>query len=153
MVIYNYTNIQIQDDTARSLIIKGKDTPAKTYNFINGTAKINTNQYIQGQYFMQFLGDGDTPIKEQILTVKQNMKYAPNDYDYRTDNEKALQAITAFMQGRATAQQRVIKVGDKQIQYSTFEQLVKWKNYFEKQVRKQRGKPSKIKREKLVYRG
>ena len=81
---------------------------------------------------MQFFDAADNVIAEDKLTVKQNLKFAAADFDGRSSNQIALEAITAFMQGRATAQQRVIKVGDKEIQYSSFDELMKWREYFKK---------------------
>lgn len=69
----------------------------------------------------------------------------------KSPNRIALEAITAFIQGRATAQQRRVQIGDKSIEYSTLSELLQWKRYFEEEVRKEEGKPLKIKLEKLYW--
>ena len=91
-------------------------------------------------------------VFEDDLQILQGITDAPEDYDFRSKNEIALEAIICFLQGKATAQQRRIKVGDKQIEYSSFQQLIKWKNYFQKEVRKEKGKSTSPKNEVLKLR-
>ena len=69
----------------------------------------------------------------------------------KSPNRIALEAITAYIQGRATAQQRKVQIGDKSIEYSSLSELLQWKRYFEEEVRKEEGKPLKIKLEKLYW--
>ena len=69
----------------------------------------------------------------------------------KSPNRIALEAITAFIQGRATAQQRRVQIGDKSIEYSSLFELLQWKQYFEQEVRKEEGKPLKIRLEKLYW--
>lgn len=69
----------------------------------------------------------------------------------KSPNRIALEAITAYIQGRATAQQREVQIGDKKIIYSSLSELLQWKRYFEEEVRKEEGKPLKIKLEKLYW--
>ena len=69
----------------------------------------------------------------------------------KSPNRIALEAINAYIQGRATAQQREVQIGDKKIAYSTLSELLQWKRYFEEEVRKEEGKPLKIKLEKLYW--
>ena len=69
----------------------------------------------------------------------------------KSPNRIALEAITAYIQGRATAQQRRVQIGDKSVEYSSLSELLQWKRYFEQEVRKEEGKPLKIKLEKLYW--
>ena len=69
----------------------------------------------------------------------------------KSPNRIALEAITAYIQGRATAQQRRVQIGDKSVEYSSLSELLQWKRYFEEEVRKEEGKPLKIKLEKLYW--
>lgn len=153
MECFNHSQIQVSYKGAASVAIKGLKSPVQVYTLADGKAVINTDEFQPGFYQMQFFDASDNVIAEDKLTVKQNLKYAAADFDGRSPAEIALEAITAFMNGRATAQQRVIKVGDKEIQYSSFEQLLKWREFFTKQVRKEQGKPSQVKYEKLYYKG
>lgn len=66
-------------------------------------------------------------------------------------NRRALEAITAYIQGRATAQQREVVIGDKKISYSSLDELLNWKRYFEEEVRKEEGKHSNLRLEKLYW--
>ena len=153
MECYNHSQVQVSCKGAYSVAIKGLNQTVKVFDLTDGKAVINTDEFQPGIYQMQFFDATDNVIAEDKITVKQNLKFADAAFDGRSSNQIALEAITAFMQGRATAQQRVIKVGDKEIQYSSFDELMKWREYFKKQVRKEQGKPASIKYEKLYYKG
>lgn len=71
----------------------------------------------------------------------------------KSPNRIALEAITAFIQGRATAQQRRVQIGDKSVEYSTLSELLQWKRYFEEEVRKEEGKRVGIRHEKIYFTG
>ena len=71
----------------------------------------------------------------------------------KSPNRIALEAITAFIQGRATAQQRRVQIGDKSVEYSTLSELLQWKRYFEEEVRKEEGKRVNIRHEKIYFTG
>lgn len=71
----------------------------------------------------------------------------------KSPNRIALEAITAFIQGRATAQQRRVQIGDKAIEYSSLSELLQWKRYFEEEVRKEEGKRVGIRHEKIYFTG
>lgn len=67
-------------------------------------------------------------------------------------NKRALIAITAFIQGKATAPQKKVVIGDKSIENYTLSELLQFKEYFEREVRKEEGKPLSIRTEKLYVR-
>lgn len=71
----------------------------------------------------------------------------------KSPNRIALEAITAYIQGRATAQQRRVQIGDKSIEYSSLSELLQWKRYFEEEVRKEEGKRVGIRHEKIFFTG
>ena len=71
----------------------------------------------------------------------------------KSPNRIALEAITAFIQGRATAQQKRVQIGDKSIEYSSLSELLQWKRYFEEEVRKEEGKRVGIRHEKIFFQG
>jgi hypothetical protein len=54
--------------------------------------------------------------------------------DPRTQARIILDAVNAVIQGRATANQRAVRVGDKSIDYLTFSELVQMKEYYEELV-------------------
>lgn len=71
----------------------------------------------------------------------------------KSPNRIALEAITAFIQGRATSQQRKVQIGDKSVEYSSLSELLQWKRYFEEEVRKEEGKRVNIRHEKIFFTG
>lgn len=149
---YNYSTLLIKDSKADSLAVKGTNTAVKLYSFIDGVATINTDNYAVGDYALQFFSGNDV-LKTDVLKIKQNLKYADDSFDPTTENKKILQAIKAYLGGVASHQQRKVKVGDKEIEYSSFDQLIKWKNYYQIEVRKEQKKASGLRFQKLYYKG
>jgi hypothetical protein len=73
--------------------------------------------------------------------------------EQKSPNRVALEAITAYIQGRATSQQRKVQIGDKTIEYSSLSELLQWKRYFEEEVRKEEHKCANLRHEKIFYLG
>lgn len=71
----------------------------------------------------------------------------------KSPNRIALEAINAFLCGRATSQQRKVQIGDKSVEYSSLSELLQWKRYFEGEVRKEEGKRVNIRHEKIYFTG
>lgn len=149
---YNYSTVELKNSKADSVAVKGVNTAVKLYNLVQGVVVIDTKDYQVGQYQVQFF-KGDDVLEQTVLRVKQNLKYADDSYDPTSENKKILEAIKAYLGGVASHQQRKVKVGDKEIQYSSFDQLIKWKNYYQIEVRKQQGKASNLRFQKLYHRG
>ena len=149
---YNYSTVELKNSKADSVAVKGVNTAVKLYNLVQGVVVIDTKDYQVGQYQVQFF-KGDDVLEQTVLRVKQNLKYADDSFDPTSENKKILEAIKAYLGGVASHQQRKVKVGDKEIQYSSFDQLIKWKNYYQIEVRKQQGKASNLRFQKLYHRG
>lgn len=151
--VFNHTTITLRDLRATSAAVKGQNQEVKIYPFQGRICVIDLEDYVQGEYQIQFFDSEDQVVFSDTLKVKQHLKYASADYDHRSNNRKILDAITAFLGGVASHQQRRVKVGDKEIEYSSYQQLMKWKDYYQKEVRKEQGKPTKVRSEKLLFRG
>lgn len=149
---YNHTTLIIKHNKADSIAIKGKETAVKIYDLIDGQVSINTDDYLAGEYWLQYFRNNEV-IGQDNLIIKENLKYVSNTYDPRSNAQKILDAINAYLSGVATHQQRRIKCGQKQIQYSSYNELMQWKNYYESEVRKQQGKPAQVRAQHLTYRG
>lgn len=149
---YNHSTLELKNGKADSVAIKGLNIAVKLYDLIDGVVQIDTTDFQVGQYQIQFFS-GDLVIQQDVLRVKQNLKYADESFDPRSSNRIILQAIKAYLAGTASSQQRRVKCGQKQIEYSSFDQLIKWKNYYQLEVRKQQGKASNLRYEKLYHRG
>lgn len=149
---YNYSTVELKNSKADSVAVKGVNTAVKLYNLVQGVVVIDTKDYQVGQYQVQFF-KGDDVLEQTVLRVKQNLKYADDSYDPTSENKKILEAIKSYLAGRATNQQKQVSVGDKKIIYSSFDELIKWKNYYQIEVRKQQGKASNLRFQKLYHRG
>lgn len=149
---YNHSTLELKNSKADSVAIKGVNIAVKLYDLIQGVVKIDTTDYVVGQYQIQFFV-GNQVVSTDVLKVKQNLKFVDQSYNPTSENKKILQAIKAYLAGRASSQQKQVSVGDKKIIYSSFDELIKWKNYYQIEVRKQQGKSSGLRFEKLYYRG
>lgn len=145
---YNHSVIKIKDGKADSLAVKSENTAVQIYTFVNGECQINTDNFPVGEYYLQFFKEQQI-IKTDVLQIEQNLKYAGNNYNPKSRNKIILEAITACLQGRATHGQDYVKVGEKQLHYMSYDQLMKLKDYYEVLVRKQDGKAPAIRFEKL----
>ena len=152
IVCYNHSQLVIEDKKANSIAIKGLSSAVQVFELTDGKTVINTDNFSAGEYVIQFFKD-DVVLRQDNLQVKQNLKYSTENYDPRSNAKITLDAINAYLQGIASHQQRKIRVGQKEIQYSSFDELIKWKNYFESIVAKQDGRPSELRLQRLYYRG
>ncbi len=152
MIGYNHSTLVIEDKKATEIAIKGLSSPVQVYEVVDGKATVDTTNYTAGDYVVQYFKDNQI-IKQEDLQIQQNLKFTDSNYDPRSNAQKILEAIDAYLAGTATHQQRKVKVGQKQIQYSSYDQLIKWRNFYSKQVAKELGKPTQIRHEKLYYRG
>ena len=150
--VYTHSKLVINHKNADSVAIKGMNQAVMVYQLTNGKAEINTDNWQQGEYVIQFF-KGDEVLSFDNVICRANLKYVSSNYDPRSPAKKILDAINAYLAGVASHQQRRIKVGDKEIEYSSYSELNQWKNYYEKIVAKQQGKPAQIKAERLHYRG
>ena len=149
---YNHATLKIKHVKADSVAIKGQHIAVKLYNLVNGVVQIDTADYQPGQYAVQFFKENQV-IEQSVLKVKQNLKYVDVNYDPRTPNQIILEAINAYLGGRASTQQRRVQVGDKSIEYSSYDQLMKWRDFYAAEVRKEQGKSAGLRFEKLYYKG
>ena len=148
---YNYSTIRIPTEGADTLIFKPFNGDSKEEKTVeNGFFVINTDAWITGDYHVQYM-DGTEILKTDRITIRMNLKYAPADFDPRSKAEITLDAIEAMLENRATAQQRRIQVGDKSIEYSSLDELLKWKAYFLRRVRIEQGKPPQPRIEKIIF--
>lgn len=135
-----------------TVLIRGNQFKLIVDDIKSKEIEIETNNWNTGIFLYQAKKEGKI-IKQDKFEILQNLETAPDDFDFRSEAEKTLEAINSFLAGTASHQQKKIKVGDKEIEYSSFDELIKWKNHFEKEVRKEQGKPANLRFEKMYYRG
>lgn len=152
MIAYNHTILYIEAGKADSLAIKGIKSAVQSYSLTDGKFKVDLADYEAGLYYVQYYR-GNEIIKEDELTVRQNLKYADSNFDPRSKARIILEAIQAHLAGTSTVTQRRLKCGEKEIQYSSFDELIKWKNFYQKEALKEEGKAPQVRHEKLYYRG
>lgn len=120
MIGYNYSTLTIKNSKADSVAIKSLNIAVKVFDLVDGVVEVNTDDFVAGQYTIQFFNGNDV-IDEDELIIKQNLKYADANFDPRSEAKKILDAINAYLGGTATHQQRRVKVGEKEIEYSSYD--------------------------------
>lgn len=138
MKYYNDTTIKIKARDTEVLVLKAQGMAPVTYEAADDYYEIDATGFTPGVYYLQFMLDGEV-IETDRITVEQNLATAAEDFDPRSENEKILEAIEAMLAGRATTQQRSISIDGQAIQYSSFSELLEWKNYYTKKVAMERG--------------
>ena len=154
MVYYTHCTAKIPVvQPATCIVLKRKEiAPVIIEEITDGYFYINTDELAVGKYrYQQQTSEGEI-VSEGRLELKQNLAYADEDFDPRSNAEITLEAIEAMLENRATAQQRKVQLGDKSIEYSTLEELLKWREYFKKQLRKEQNKTSVLEREIAILR-
>lgn len=145
---YNDSTLLIPSNGADTAVIKHFGCPPfsvtekKDDNFL-----VSTENWQPGTCFCQLQKANGEIVGLLRIEVVQNLATAPEDFDPRSHAEITLDAIDAMLAGRATAQQRRVQLGDKSIEYSTFDELMAWRNHFKKQVRKEKGEAAYIRRQ------
>ena len=153
MFYYNHSIIKVPSCGADTLYLKSVSGSLKTEKVIEDNFfLIDTESYEAGEYYLQYQRENQI-IREDKIQIKENLAFVDESYDPRSEAEKTLEAIDAMLQGRATAQQQRVQIGDKSIQYSTLDELLKWRDYFAKLVRKESGKTATPKRQLFSFGG
>ena len=135
---FNDSIIKIDSNGADTLVIKQIGCASTTYTATDNVFTIDTTGFAIGDYYLQYMLD-DAVVATDRITLHQNLLTASEDYDPRSEAEKILDAIEAMLAGRATTQQRQISIDGQSIQYSSFSELIEWKNYFVRKVAEEKG--------------
>ena len=152
MDYYNHTTIELKQKGATSIAIKGANSPVYLLDCTDDSAVWDVGSNVPGEYIIQYF-KGDNIIKSEVISIKQNLKFVSANFDPRSPARIVLDAIQAHLAGVSTGTQRRVKVGDKQIEYATYDQLMKYRNYYQKLALKEEGKASSLRLEKLYWKG
>lgn len=106
-----------------------------------------TAAYIKGSYQWQSyienadaserytIGHGTIEIKKTFATDKP--------FDPRSEAQQIFEAIEATIKGRASQGQLSRRVGDRQLQYMSSDELIKWRNFYKNEYEKELGEGGK----------
>lgn len=148
LIGYNDCEFLIPARGAVSVTVKRRDCPPVTVSEKKGDFfSVDTTGWQAGTYYFQLtMQDGRvTPV--DLFEIRQNLATAPDGYDPKSQAQITLEAIDAMLANRATAQQRRIQLGDKSIDYSSLDELLKWRAHFQKIVRAEQGKAQTARRQ------
>lgn len=141
-----YTVLVFKCDTEK--IVLNTVLKSEGKNYLYASAQV-TKKYRPNQYKYQLI-DNEKILAEGEAIIKQNFLFADQNESVKSRNEIILQAIEATLGGIATQAQSSIAVGDKNISYMSFDELLKAREFFKKKVAEQKkgyvaGNESRIK--------
>ena len=127
------------------LIVKGDNIKFTVDNveqidnhyYLTATADETKNWQV-GTYKYQIIND-EYIESEGAFEVLQNFALVDECETVKTHNEIMLEAINAQIEGRATANQQAMTVGDKSISYCSIDELFKLQEYFKRKVAEEQG--------------
>ena len=92
-----------------------------------------------GVYLYQMIGASGELLRTGKLEVLDRIgPDLPYPAKLKTTAELTLEAIDAYLANQATMQQKSISINGKQIQYSSFSELIQWRDHFAAIVAKEK---------------
>jgi hypothetical protein len=125
-------------DAARlSLMLEGEPSTAVSVEVKDGSFSFELQKSGVYRYQLQnssggLLRSGTVEVLDQIAPD------LPYPAKLKTTAEETLEAIDAYLANQATMQQRSISINGKQIQYSSFSELIQWRDHFAAIVAKEK---------------
>ena len=129
------------DPCAHELTIMLENTPESAFSVIaeNGAFVFSTRGVAAGIYRYQIVSSAGELLSSGTLEILDrigpDMAYPAK---LKTRAEETLEAIDAYLANQATMQQRSISINGKQIQYSSFAELIQWRDHFAAIVAKEK---------------
>lgn len=96
-----------------------------------------TKKFRPNTYKYQIL-DNVGILQQGTAVIRQNFTLADQNQSVKTQSEIILEAIEATLGGIATQAQSSIAVGDKNISYMSFDELLKAREFFKRRVAEQK---------------
>lgn len=96
-----------------------------------------TAAWLPGAYWWEIrASDGDDVVRIERgdLTVEADLEAAPAGFDGRTDNEKALDAITAVIAKRATLDQERYRINNRELYRTPIKDLIALRGHYARLV-------------------
>lgn len=136
---------RIQVANQRAILILKSDTEKISITdiqLIDGkyylvAAAEDTKKFRPNTYKYQIL-DNVGILQQGTAVIRQNFTLADQNQSVKTQSEIILEAIEATLGGIATQAQSSIAVGDKNISYMSFDELLKAREFFKRRVAEQK---------------
>lgn len=96
-----------------------------------------TDEFIAGVYTLYKYVEHTDGRKFQITSFSYTINASPisaTTLDTRTHARKMLEALEALELGRASVQQKAFSIAGRSIEYLTPEEIIKWKNHYQRVV-------------------
>ena len=121
-----------------TLAYKTAGVASATVSAENDLFSFSTSGLAAGTYHYDMLLGGEV-LYRGTFDLVQDITGAEESFDPRSSSEIVIEAIDAWLEGRATTQQRSVQVGDKSIQYSSIDELKRWREFFVEKVAEEQG--------------
>jgi hypothetical protein len=102
-----------------------------------------TGGYSPGRYQLTLRASKDADVHEvqnSAVDILPDLAAVTDEYDGRTENEKALEAINAVIAKRATVDQERYRINNRELYRTPIEQLLKLRSFYMTQVRREKNK-------------
>ena len=151
MKFFNFSKIPVEGKYTKILAKKQGEEVKEILPDSAGKIVVDTEGWSIGSYFLQFFVEEEI-VKSEVWEIEQNLAFAPADFDPRPESVKILEAIEAFLTGTASQLQKRVKIGNTEIEYSSFEELQKWRIFYAEKARRNLGR-KKIRKEIVTFGG
>ena len=151
MKFFNFSKIPVEGNYSKIHAKKQGEEVKEILPDKTGKIVVDTKEWSVGSYFLQFFVEEEI-VKSEVWEIEQNLAFAPADYDPRPESVKILEAIEAYLAGTASQQQKRVKIGEKEIEYSSFEELQKWRIFYAEKARRELGK-KRVRKEIVTFGG
>ena len=128
-------------DTAVELSLLLENEPSTTFcvSAAGDAFTFSTVGMKSGVYLYQMIsGSGELLRTGKLEVLDRIGPDLPYPAKLKTSAELTLEAIDAYLANQATFQQKSISINGKQIQYSSFAELIQWRDHFAAIVAKEK---------------
>ena len=126
---------------AVALSLMLESDPSTTFSVVAAGSlfTFSTVGFKSGVYLYQMIGASGELLRTGKLEVLDRIgPDLPYPAKLKTTAELTLEAIDAYLANQATMQQKSISINGKQIQYSSFSELIQWRDHFAAIVAKEK---------------
>lgn len=118
-----------------------ENDPSTTFSVVaaGSSFTFSTVGFKSGVYLYQMIsGSGELLQSGKLEVLDRIGPDLPYPAKLKTTAELTLEAIDAYLANQATMQQKSISINGKQIQYSSFAELIQWRDHFAAIVAKEK---------------
>lgn len=156
-ILTNIENVTIPAPPAAvelTLMLECDPSTAFTVTAAGDSFTFSTSGMRSGVYLYQMISSSGELLRSGKLEVLDRIgPDLPYPAKLKTTAETTLEAIDAYLANQATMQQKSVTINGKQIQYSSFAELIQWREHFAAIVAKEKGLPAQPTAQIFILKG